>query len=88
MFESFLGPYPFYEDGLKWLKLHIWVEHQSCMLMVIIIEITDEVLIISLFMEGGHEWFGNSLSCSDHAEMWLHESFTTYGVLIYGVSKR
>lgn len=28
--------------------------------------------------ETGHEYFGNSVSCKDHAEMWIHESFTTY----------
>ena len=33
--------------------------------------------------ESGHEYFGNSLSCSDHAEMWIHESFTTYMEALY-----
>jgi aminopeptidase N len=33
--------------------------------------------------ETGHEYFGNSLSCKDHAEMWLHESFTTYMEALY-----
>jgi aminopeptidase N len=28
--------------------------------------------------ETGHEYFGNSISCNDLAEMWIHESFTTY----------
>jgi aminopeptidase N len=28
--------------------------------------------------ESGHEWFGNNISCRDHAELWIHESFTTY----------
>jgi aminopeptidase N len=33
--------------------------------------------------ESGHEYFGNSVSCGDHAEMWLHESFTTYLESVY-----
>ncbi|NJL77606.1 MAG: M1 family metallopeptidase [Saprospiraceae bacterium] len=28
--------------------------------------------------ETGHEYFGNSVSCKDIAEYWIHESFTTY----------
>ncbi|MCS7074677.1 MAG: M1 family aminopeptidase, partial [Bacteroidia bacterium] len=33
--------------------------------------------------ESGHEWFGNSLSAPDHAEMWIHESFTTYSEALF-----
>ena len=33
--------------------------------------------------ETGHEYFGNSVSCNDLAEMWIHESFTTYLEALY-----
>ncbi|MEM6879335.1 MAG: M1 family aminopeptidase, partial [Bacteroidota bacterium] len=33
--------------------------------------------------ETGHEYFGNSISVLDHAEMWIHESFTTYMEALY-----
>jgi aminopeptidase N len=33
--------------------------------------------------ESGHEWWGNSISVGDHAEMWVHESFTTYAEALY-----
>jgi aminopeptidase N len=33
--------------------------------------------------ETGHEWWGNSISTDDHAELWLHESFCTYGEAVY-----
>src|SRR5699024_9648500 len=33
--------------------------------------------------ESIHEWFGNSFSYTDIADMWLHESFTTYGEALY-----
>ena len=28
--------------------------------------------------ESGHEWFGNNISMSDAADMWIYESFTNY----------
>ncbi len=36
-----------------------------------------------LVHESGHEWWGNSISCTDHAEMWIHEGFTTYSEALY-----
>ena len=33
--------------------------------------------------ESGHEYWGNSVSCADHAEMWIHESFCTYSEALY-----
>ncbi len=28
--------------------------------------------------ESGHEWFGNSVTAADRADMWIHEAWTTY----------
>lgn len=28
--------------------------------------------------ESGHEWFGNSVTAADPADMWIHEAWTTY----------
>jgi aminopeptidase N len=36
-----------------------------------------------LIHETGHEWWGNNISCQDHADMWLHEGFTTYSEALY-----
>ena len=33
--------------------------------------------------ETGHEYWGNSISCNDLSEMWIHESFTTYMEALY-----
>ena len=33
--------------------------------------------------ETGHEWFGNSITSKDIADMWIHESFTTYSECVY-----
>jgi aminopeptidase N len=36
-----------------------------------------------LVHEGGHEWFGNSITCSDGGDSWIHEGFTKYLETIY-----
>jgi len=28
--------------------------------------------------ESGHEWFANNITAKDNADLWIHESFTTY----------
>lgn len=33
--------------------------------------------------ESAHEYWGNSVSCTDHAEMWIHEGFATYMENLY-----
>ena len=33
--------------------------------------------------EAGHEWFANSITNRDVADMWIHESFTNYSETLY-----
>jgi len=33
--------------------------------------------------ESGHEWWGNSVTTNDIADMWVHEGFTSYAESIY-----
>jgi aminopeptidase N len=33
--------------------------------------------------ETGHEWFGNSITSKDIADMWIHEGFTTYTETVF-----
>jgi aminopeptidase N len=33
--------------------------------------------------ETGHEWFGNAITASDLADIWLQEGITTYGEALY-----
>lgn len=33
--------------------------------------------------ESGHEWYGNSITAKDIADMWVHEGFTSYTESIY-----
>jgi aminopeptidase N len=36
-----------------------------------------------LVHESGHEWFANSITNKDVADMWIHESFTAYSENLY-----
>ena len=91
-YESYLGPYPFWRDGYRLVEApYLGMEHQSAIaygnrylrgyLNRMIPEDMDwDYLIVH---ESGHEYFGNAVSAPDHAEMWLHESFTTYLEALY-----
>ena len=83
-YERFFGKYPFYKDGYKLVETTYWgMEHQSCVAYgnnYINNQYGFDFIIVH---ESAHEWWGNSLSCSDPADMWLHESFATYGEALY-----
>ncbi|MEM6766790.1 MAG: M1 family metallopeptidase [Bacteroidota bacterium] len=89
-FEYWFGPYPFYEDGYKLVEVPYWgMEHQSSVTYGNQYKygafgrefypsghgMKFDYIIIH---ESGHEWFANSITNIDVADMWIHESFTTY----------
>ncbi|MEX0967539.1 MAG: M1 family metallopeptidase [Bacteroidia bacterium] len=83
-FEKWFGPYPFPKDGYALVETPYWgMEHQGAIAYgnnYVNNRFGFDFIIIH---ESGHEWFGNSLTVADHAEMWLHEGFTTYTEAIY-----
>lgn len=94
-FEHWFGPYPFYEDGYKLVEVpYLGMEHQSSVTygngyrngyMGEDLSGTGwggrfDFIIIH---ESGHEWFGNSITNEDAADMWVHESFTNYAESLY-----
>ena len=86
-YEHYFGKYPFWEDGYALIETpYLGMEHQSGIAYgnqymrgylggMIPSDMNWDYIIVH---ETGHEYFGNSVSCKDHAEMWIHESFTTY----------
>ncbi|NGF76574.1 M1 family metallopeptidase [Fluviicola sp. SGL-29] len=89
-FEYWFGPYPFYEDGYKLVEVpYLGMEHQSSVtygngykngykgtdLSATGWGLKWDFIIVH---ESGHEWFANNITCKDNADMWVHESFTTY----------
>lgn len=90
-FEQRFGPYPFYEDSYKLVETpYLGMEHQSAIAYGNNYQkgyagfdqsgLGFDYIIIH---ESGHEWFGNSITAADLAEVWIHESFTTYSEAVY-----
>lgn len=92
-FEHHFGPYPFPEDGYKLVESpHPGMEHQSAIAYGNRFEngylgrATSEEgfwFDFILIHETAHEWFGNSITAADIADMWIHESFGTYMEAVY-----
>jgi len=94
-YESHFGPYPFSEDSFKLVETpYLGMEHQSAVAYgnkfqqgylgndlsgTGIGMLFDYILI----HESGHEWFGNSITSRDIADMWIHEGFTMYAESVY-----
>jgi len=89
-FESWFGPYPFYEDGYKLVEApHLGMEHQGAVaygnrfmngylgrdLSGSSWGLKWDYIIVH---ESGHEWFANNITTKDIADMWVHEGFTNY----------
>jgi aminopeptidase N len=94
-FQSKFGAYPFKEDGFKLVETsYLGMEHQSAVaygnkylkgylggdLSGTGIGLLFDYITIH---ESGHEWFGNSITSSDIADMWIHEGFTQYTEIVF-----
>jgi aminopeptidase N len=83
-FERFFGLYPFWEDGFKLVEAPYWgMEHQSCVAYGNEYKNNNYGFDFIIIHESAHEWFANSITANDPAEMWIHESFTTYAEAIF-----
>lgn len=94
-FESWMGPYPFYEDGYKLVEApYLGMEHQSAVaygnkyMQGYLGRDRSNTGVGMLFdfiivHESGHEWFGNSVTAKDIADNWIHEGITTYAEALF-----
>lgn len=83
-FHKFVGPYPFPKDGYKLVEAPYWgMEHQSAIAYGNAYNNNEFGFDFIIQHESGHEWFGNLVSVADHADMWIHEAFTTYLEALY-----
>lgn len=94
-FQEKFGEYPFKEDGYKLVETsYLGMEHQSAIAYGNLFlkgymgndlsktgvgKLWDFIII----HESGHEWFGNSITSRDIADMWIHEGFTQYSEIVY-----
>jgi aminopeptidase N len=89
--EKYLDKYPFFNDGFALVEApYLGMEHQSAIaygngfLPGYMGSHPDGIPFDYIIMhESAHEWWGNSITCTDHAELWIHESFTTYMESVY-----
>jgi len=83
-YAKYFGRYPFWKDGYKLVETNYWgMEHQSCVSYGNNYHLNNYGFDFIIVHESAHEWWGNNLSCSDEADMWLHESFATYAEALY-----
>ncbi len=83
-YEKYFGKYPFWRDGYALVETPYWgMEHQGAIAYGNFFKNNPFGFDFIIVHESGHEYFGNSLSCADHAEMWIHEAFATYMETLY-----
>ena len=90
-FEEAFGPYPFYKDGYALVETpYLGMEHQGAIAygnkyMPGYLGRYPEGMDFDYIIihETGHEWWGNSVSMKDAADMWIHESFCTYSEAVF-----
>ncbi len=95
IFENRFGPYAFYEDGYKLVESpYLGMEHQSCVAYGNGYKNGYRGFDLSgsgegkkfdyiIIHESAHEWWGNSLTSYDIADMWIHEGFGQYAEAVY-----
>ena len=94
-YQHYFGEYPFAHDGYKLIEApYSGMEHQSAVTYGNLFEngylgrdwtgvgISPRFDFI-IIHESGHEWFGNSITAADPADMWIHEGWTTYLESLY-----
>ena len=92
-FENYFGKYPFWSDGYALVETpYLGMEHQSAIAYGnnylagyhgntnFIAGLDFDYIIIH---ESGHEWWGNSITTNDIADMWVQEGFCTYSEVLY-----
>ncbi len=93
VFEKYFGPYPFPRDGFKLIESpHTGMEHQSAIAYGNRYQggyrgraptEAGKKFDFIIIHEAAHEWWGNSVTQKDIADMWIHESFGAYAESLF-----
>ena len=84
LYKKNFGKYPFEKDGFTVMESLYPMEHQGAISMgpvnnpVNSNKVDVKELTRTMWHEAAHEWWGNSITCSDMADLWIHEAFATY----------
>lgn len=88
LYDRDFGFYPFKKDGFTLMESLYPMEHQGAVSIGPINNPGDDnhydssELIRTTWHEAAHEWWGNSVSCKDMADLWIHEAFATYAEVL------
>ncbi len=83
-FEKIFGEYPWYKDGYKLIESpYEGMEHQSAIAYGNGYKTEYLGFDYIILHESAHEWWGNSISAADLADVWLHEGFATYAEALF-----
>ena len=92
-FIDIFGDYPFPKDGYGLVESpYSGMEHQTVIAFGNKIYENKNSFNINydqiVIHETAHEWWGNAVSASDMADIWLHEGFATYAELLFHEKKQ
>ena len=88
LYEKDFGEYPFRKDGFTIMESLYPMEHQGAVSIgsinnPVLSNKTDlDDLARTTWHESAHEWWGNSITCKDMADLWIHEAFATYAEVL------
>jgi aminopeptidase N len=88
---SAFGPFPFMKDGFRMVESpYEGMEHQTAIAYGNSYSNTkgefsyrNEEYDYIIVHETAHEWWGNSVTAADMADVWLHEGFATYAEYMF-----
>ena len=84
-YEKTFGPYSWVKDGFKLVEApYAGMEHQTAIAYGSGYKnrsiVHSDYIILH---EAAHEWWGNSISATDFAHIWIHEGLATYSEALY-----
>jgi aminopeptidase N len=89
VYEQLFGNYPFPEDGFGMVESpYEGMEHQGAIAYGNDFEKKNNTYVHKeydyiIVHETAHEWWGNSVSATDMADIWIQEGFATYAELLF-----
>ncbi len=83
-YEKTFGSYDWFNDGYKLVEsAYAGMEHQTAIAYGQKYKNNYNGFDYIILHETAHEWWGNSVSVGDFADVWLHEGFATYSEALY-----
>ncbi len=83
-YEAVYGEYAFWNDGYKLIESpYAGMEHQTAIAYGNGFKNNEYGIDYIILHETAHEWWGNAISVSDYADIWIHEGLATYSEALY-----